>query len=294
MKIVLGPASEELGRRTAELSGLDYIQVNHKTFPDGENYVRLDNFPHGDHLIIVQTTSPPQDSRLMQLAFIVDAAKRNGAGKVTAVVPYLAYARQDKSFLQGENVSIETVARILGTAGLDSLFTVNIHQEEVLARFPFSSKNLSAISLLAEYFVEKSFGKAFALAPDTGAMYIAEQAREILGGECGYLEKKRDRYTGKLNVAKKTFNVKGKTVVILDDIISTGGTIVKAANILKEQGAERIFAACVHPLLIGDAENRILESGVEEIVGTDSVPNRFSKVSLAPLLSRELKALERG
>jgi ribose-phosphate pyrophosphokinase len=291
MKIVIGPASKELGERIAELTGIETVLVTHKTFPDGETYVRLEGNVQDEHAVIVQTTSPPQDNRLIQLAFIADAAKRNRAKKVTAVAPYLAYARQDKVFLQGETISIETIARMLGVAGVDALITVNVHSADALTKFPFPTKSLSAIPLLAEHFTRRGFKKAFALAPDKGAMHIVEEAKKVLGGECGHLEKQRDRYTGQVNVAKKTFDVKGRTVIIFDDIISTGGTIVGAARILKELGAARVFAACVHPLLIGDAEKRILDAGVEEIVGTDSAPSRVSKVSLAPLISRELKAL---
>jgi ribose-phosphate pyrophosphokinase len=291
MKIVLGPASKELGERIAKSTGIEKVTVTHKTFPDGETYVRLEGNVQDDHVVIVQTTSPPQDNRLIQLAFMVDAAKRNGAKKVTVVAPYLAYARQDKIFLHGETISIETIARMLSIAGVDALITVNVHSADALSEFPFSAKSLSAIPLLAEHFTRRGFKKAFALAPDKGAMHIVEEAKKVLGGECGHLEKQRDRYTGQVNVAKKTFDVKGRTVLIFDDIISTGGTIVGAARILKELGAARVFAACVHPLLIGDAEKRILDAGVEEIVGTDSVPSRVSKVSLAPLISEELKAL---
>jgi ribose-phosphate pyrophosphokinase len=225
---------------------------------------------------------------------VAAAAKRNGAKKITAIVPYLAYARQDKIFLPGENISIETVAQMLQAVGVDQLVTVNIHAESALAKFPFPAQTVSAIPLLAEYFVAKSCGKAFALAPDKGAMYIAEQARSVLRGEAGHLEKQRDRYTGQVTMAQQAFNVKGETVIIFDDIISTGGTIVAAAKILHELDAKRVFAACVHPLLVGDAEKRILDAGVEEIVGTDSVPNHVSKVSLAPLLASELRALQSG
>jgi ribose-phosphate pyrophosphokinase len=120
-------------------------------------------------------------------------------------------------------------------------------------------------------------------------MYIAKQAQQVLGGDVGYLSKTRDRYTGQTVQTAEGLNVKGQTVIILDDIISTGGTIVGAAKILREKGAKHVFCGCVHGLLIGDAEKRVLDSGVEEIVGTDSVPGNISKVSLAPLISQELK-----
>ena len=291
MKIILGPSSRELSEEIAELSGFGKVPVVSRVFPDGESYVRLESSVRDEHVAIVHTTSKPQDSNLMQLAFMANAAKRNGAKKVTAIVPYLAYARQDKIFLEGENISIETIAAMLKAAGIDQLITVNIHAETALANFPFPAKTLTAIPLLAEYFVKKGFKKAFALAPDKGAMYIAQQAQQILVGEAGSLEKHRDRHTGETTQTAAHLNIKGKAVIILDDIISTGGTIVGAAKILREKGATRIYAACVHGLLVGDAEKRILDSGVEEIVATDSIPSKNSKVTLAPLLSEALKAL---
>jgi ribose-phosphate pyrophosphokinase len=291
MKIIIGPSSRELGEKIAELSGFGKVPVVSRVFPDGESYVRLEGSVMDEHVAIVQTTSKPQDSNLMQLAFMANAAKRNGAKKVTAIVPYLAYARQDKIFLEGENVSIETIAAMLKAAGIDQLITVNIHAETAIANFPFPAKTLTAIPLLAEYFVKKGFKKAFALAPDKGAMYIAQQAQQILVGEAGSLEKHRDKHTGQTAQTAAHLNVKGKPVIIFDDIISTGGTIVGAAKILYEQGATQIYTACVHGLLIGDAEKRILDAGVEEIVTTDSIPSKNSKVTLAPLLSEALKAL---
>ena len=294
MKVIPGPASIELGEKIAELSGLERVNVAYKVFPDGENYIRLEGSVQKAHVAIVQTTSAPQDTNLMQLAFIAAAAKRNGARKITAVIPYLAYARQDKIFLQGENANIETVAAMLNTAGVDEMITVNVHAEGALARFSFPALNLTAIPLLAEHFVRRGFKGAFALAPDKGAMYIAEQAQQVLDGGAGHLEKQRDRQTGQTTQTGGSLDVKGQIVIIFDDIISTGGTIVGAARILLEQGATQVFAACVHPLLIGDAEKRILDAGVKEIVGTDSVPRRASKVSLASLISNNLRAKQSG
>ena len=291
MKIIVGPASVELAEKIAQETGFGKVSVASRIFPDGESYVRLESSVEGEHVAIVQTTCAPQDSRLMQLAFLAAAAKRNKAKKVTAIVPYLAYARQDKIFLPGENISIETIASMLKGAGVDQLVTVNVHEANALNLFAFPATSVSAIPILAEYFVQRGIKNAFALSPDKGAMYIAQQAQTVLGGEVGHLEKQRDRYTGQTTQNASHLNVKDKTVVIFDDIISTGGTIVGAAKILRDQGATHVYTACVHGLLIGDAEMRILDAGVEEIVSTDSVPGKNSKVSLAPIISKELKAL---
>jgi ribose-phosphate pyrophosphokinase len=186
MKVISGPASKELAEAVSALTGYPNVPAISKVFPDGESYVRLDGNVQGENVAIIQTTCPPmQDGRLFQLAFLADSAKRAGAKKVTAVVPYLAYARQDKMFLSGEGISVETIARMLKGAGIDEFITVNVHSEPTLAQFPFPSKTLSAIPLIADYFVKKGHKGAYALSPDKGAMYIAQQAQAVLGGDAG-------------------------------------------------------------------------------------------------------------
>ena len=205
-----------------------------------------------------------------------------------------AYARQDKRFLPGEAISIQTIGKLLKASGVDELLTVNVHQEKVLEKFEIPARNISAIGLLANHFKSRGLEGAFALAPDKGASEFAIEASEILGGGYGWLHKERDRYTGEVKTEEKTLDVSGKDAIIFDDIISTGGTTANAVKILKKQGARRIFAACVHPLMIGNAKERILQSGAEEIVGTDSVPSDVTVVSLAPLLAKALAERIKG
>ena len=288
MIVVPGPASQSLGMKMAEIMNVQIVPVNLKTFPDGEYALRFKADVADEEVAVVQTTGPPQDTNLLQLLLILDAAKDLGAKKVTAVVPYLAFARQDKRFLGGEAVSTETVVKLIEACGVDRFVTVNIHSENTLKKFNVPTVNLSAITPLAEYFKSRGLDGAFSLSPDKGAIGLAEEADKVLGGGHGWLQKERDRYTGEIQVEEKSLNVKGRDVIVFDDIISTGGTTARAVAMLKSQGARRVYAACVHPLLIGEAINKIADSGAEEIVGTDSVSNSVRTVSLASLIAGAL------
>ena len=288
MILIPGPASQSLGKKVAEILNARIVPVNLKTFPDGEYCLRFEGDLKDEEVIVVQTTGPPQDTNIMQLLLMLDTAKDLGAKKVTAVVPYLAFARQDKRFLQGEVVSAETLVKLIEACGTDRFITVNIHAENTLKRFSVPTENLSAITLLAEHFKSRGLGGAFSLSPDKGAIKLAEETDRILGGGCGWLRKERDRYTGEIQVEEKSLNVEGRDVIVFDDIISTGGTIARAVKMLKTQGARRVYASCVHPLLIGEAKKKITESGAEEIVGTDSIPSSVRTVSLAPLIAEAL------
>jgi len=294
MKIIPGPSSTELGRKIAEILGVETVSVAHKKFPDSESYIRLEEEVKGEEIVIVQSTGPPQDTNLIQLFILADAAKDLGAKRIIAIVPYLAYARQDKRFLPGEAISIQTIGKLLKTSGIDELITVNVHESKVLEKFEIPAKSISAIGLLADYFKSKGLERAFALAPDEGAAEFAIEASKVLGGDYGWLHKERDRYTGEVRTEEKNLDVSGKDAIIFDDIISTGGTTANAVKILRKQGARRVFAACVHPLMIGNAKERILQAGAEEIVGTDSVPSNVTIVSLAPLLAKALAEKIKG
>ncbi|MCW4016584.1 MAG: ribose-phosphate diphosphokinase [Candidatus Bathyarchaeota archaeon] len=288
MIVVSGPASKSLGANIAEILNAKTVDVNFKAFPDGEYCLRFEGDVSGEEVVVVQTTGPPQDTNVMQLLLMLDAAKDLGAKKVTAVVPYLAFARQDKRFLAGEVISAQTLVKLIEACGVDSFVTVNIHAKNTLKNFKVPTANLSAITLLAEHFKAQGLDGAFSLSPDKGAVGLAEEANRVLGGGCGWLRKERDRYTGEIQVEEKSLNVDGRDVVVFDDIISTGGTIARAIKMLKTQGARRVYAACVHPLLIGEAKTKILESGADEIVGTDSLSTSVRTVSLAPLIAEAL------
>ncbi len=291
MIVVSGPASQNLGKKIAKTLDANVVPVNLKNFPDGEYCLRFDGNLKDKEVIVVQSTGPPQDTNIMHLLMMIDAAKDLGAKKVTAVVPYMAFARQDKRFLPGEAVSVATVVKLIEACGTERFLTVNIHSKDILKRFTIPTENLSAITLLAEHFKNRGLDGAFSLSPDKGAIGLAEEANQVLGGGCGWLRKERNRFTGEIQMETKSFDVQGRDVIVFDDIISTGGTIAKAVKMLKTQGARRVYAACVHPLLIGEAEKKIMESGAEEIVGTNSVPSSVRTVSLTPLIAEALSRM---
>ncbi len=288
MIVIPGPASQELGREIADILKVRVVPIEFKRFPDGESRIRFTNSVEGEDVVIVQTTSPPQNENLIQLFIMADNARALKAKSITAVVPYFAYARQDRRFRSGEPFSVKTIITLFETCGVSRIITVNCHNPKVLKTFKIRIDDLSAISLLAEYFKRRGFNEAFSLSLGKKAVDIAMQADNVLGGGYGYISTQRDRISGEVTIEKKTLPVKNRDVVVFDDIISSGGTMVKAIEWVRKQGARRVYAACVHTLLIGDAKDRILESGADGIVGTDCVPSPFSVVSVAPLIARVL------
>ena len=295
MIIVPGPASKNLGEKIAGALGVKACPVEHRFFPDGESYIRYTASVEGETAVIVQTTSPPQDTHLMQLFLMASTAKDLGVEMVICVVPYLAYARQDERFLDGEAFSLDIVVNMLEKAGADHLIVFDAHNADSLLRmqkrYKIRMESLSATPLLAEYLKKQGFSGAYSLSPDEGSVHRAEMGHQVLGGGYGFFEKERDLRTGEIEMTVKDVEIRGKDAVIFDDIISSGGTMAQAVAGLRSQGARRIAAACTHALFMGDADNRIREAGADIIVSTDTVETEYSKVSVAGLVSEHLKKI---
>jgi ribose-phosphate pyrophosphokinase len=289
MIVIPGPASVDLGRRIGETLNARIVPVEFKRFTDGESYIRFEDEVKNEDVAIVQTTSPPQNENLLQLLLMADNARDLGAKTITAVVPYLAYARQDDRFRPGEAFSIRTIMTLLKTCGVSRIVTVNSHNPKLLKTMPVTTEDLSAFSLLAEHFKKKGLEGAFSASLGKKGIDVAAEADKVLKGGYDYVPTQRDRITGEVTIEKKSFPVKNRDVVVFDDVMSSGKSMAKAIAWIKDQGARRVYVACVHVILIGDGKERVLKSGAEGIVGTDSVPGPLSEVSIAPLVASALK-----
>jgi ribose-phosphate pyrophosphokinase len=291
LKIVGGPGSLELARRVSESLNQPLAAARTKRFPDGEFYFKFEENISGQDLLVVQSLYPPQDARLVELLIMLHTARDLGAGSIKVFVPYLAYSRQDERYLDGECLSSGMIAEMLEQLSVDALYTVDIHNEEVLDMYKIPTLNLTASGALAEYFAAKNLIDPFVMSPDDegSAIERARNAAETLGADYDFLRKNRDRYTGEITTHSKRLDTRGRDAIIIDDIISTGKTSANATKLLLEQGARRVFLGVTHILLLGDSLKILKASGVDEIVGTDSVMNEYAKVSVAPILAGALK-----
>lgn len=295
MMIVPGPASKELGEAIARQLGVETHPVDHRLFPDGESYIRLTADVKGETVVLVQTTAPDPDRKLVQLLVMARTARDFGARRVIACVPYLAYMRQDKRFLEGEAQSFDVVLGLLEDSGVDDLLVVDLHSEESLKRIQPRHRirvhTLSAIPVIARYLKEHGYDGAYSLSPDEGRKDIVSRASEVMGGGFGFFEKDRDLRTGETIMLVKDLEVKGRKAVVFDDIISSGGTMARAIKGLKAQGAVKVAAACTHALFMEGAEERLRDAGADLILATDTVDSEHSVVSVVGLLADRLRSL---
>lgn len=288
MIVVPGPSSTKLGGKVAEILGVRKVDVEYKNFPDGESYLRLSEGVSGEEVALIHTTYPHPDKRILELLLLINTLKDLGARHITAVVPYMAYARQDSRFREGEAISINTIFRLIEGAGADEFMTVDVHKEFSLKVFGIEAKNIRAAGAIAEYLRGMDLVRPYILSPDRGALKIAQSIGERLGAEYGNFEKTRDRISGAITVKGERVEARGRDVVIADDLISTGGTIASASKIVKGEGARRVIAVCTHPLLVGDALPKMRGAGVDEVIGTDTIESEVSRISVAQLIAKEL------
>ena len=287
IKVVSGSASIPLGRALARELRADFIEVAFERhpggFPDGEHYVRLLGPLSNEHVILVQPTWP--DAKIIELFLLADAIHDSDADRITAVVPYFGYGRQDKRFLDGEPISAKTIAKHLAV-DCDELVTMTIHNPEVLKTFPIPAREVSGMPSLGRYL--KSAKVDFLLAPDDNAIRFAREVGDIASTPWDSLQKERiDSYT--VRMTPKKLAVKGRTVAIVDDVISTGGTIATAAKELRSQGARRVIAACVHGLFVDNAEKNL--KACDDVIATDTIQSPHTKVSVAPEFAAAIRAL---
>ena len=282
MKLIAGSASKQLAFNLASSLKKKLIETKIERFPDKEVYIRIVDNIKNEEITIVQTTYP--DEHIIELFLLLDAVKRSGAKKVTTIIPYFGYARQDKQFKEGEPISAAALARIISSLS-DIVITVDPHKEHILDFFSIPAKSVSAVPSISSYIKNKQID--FVLAPDRGALNRAKKAANILNCDVDYLEKTRiDGNT--ISIAPKKLDAKGKTVVIIDDIISTGGTMAEAIKQLRNQEVKKIYVACTHGLFAGKAIEKLQKAGCDEIIATDTIQTQFSKVSVASVLSEIL------
>jgi len=289
--VVHGPASPKLSKRVAEAIGTTSLQLEHKLFPDGETYIRFPESVAGKEVAVIQSCYPPQNKNLVDLLFILDAARDMGAKETAAVVPYFAYARQDGAYRNGEAVSARTIARLVEATGASHFLTVDMPSNKALRFFTIHSENLTCMHLMATYLKTLALEKPYVLAPDDGAIPLAETVSATLGTEYAWFEKSRDKITGAVSTSDKDVDLKGRDAIVVDDVISTGKTVANTAQIAKKQGARRVIAACAHLLLSGDAERTLKSAGVDQVFGTDSIETVSSPVSIAPVLAEALRKI---
>lgn len=283
--VVTGNSSRNLAKRIAQKLNATFIDTDLRMFPDGESKITFRKNPRKSKIVVVQSTPPPVDSNLIQVLSIISKA-RQFSPEIIVVVPYLGYARQDREFLPGEIVTIKVIANLFKAVGASKLIVVDVHSGIALKHFRISAKNVSAIPELVKYFKKMKLKKPLIVSPDLGGIKRAKEFAKLMHSNFIALKKQRDRKTGQIKIITSDVNVANRDIILVDDMISTGGSIIKAAEFLKKQKCGKIFATCTHALLINNAEKKIKKAGVLKIVSTNTISGKTALVDVSNLISR--------
>jgi ribose-phosphate pyrophosphokinase len=280
VKIVAGRATRALAEKIAASCGMTLTDVEIMSFSDGEFQPSFSDTIRGCEVFIIQSTIPPFDN-LMELLYLVDAAKRSSAHKIHVVIPYFGCARQDRKDKPRVPIGAKLVANLLTAAGIDRIITMDLHADQIQGFFEVPVDHLYASRIFLPHLKNRQFKKLCMASPDTGGTRRAAVYAKCLDADLviGFKQRPRPNQVAKLQIIG---NVKGREVVLVDDIIDTAGTICKAAGIIKKMGAKSVRAMCVHPVLSGKAYERIEQSELEEVIVTDSIPlkKRSEKITV--------------
>jgi ribose-phosphate pyrophosphokinase len=298
LKVFSGSAHPLLAREIADYLGISVGQARLRRFPDTEVSFQIDENIRGTDVYIVQPTSAPVDEHLVELMIMIDAFRRSSAARITAVIPYYGYARQDRKDKPRVPISAKLVANVLSAAGTNRVLTMDLHKAQIQAFFDIPVDHLFAAPVIIEYLSRRGYPDVTIVSPDAGGAERARAYAKRLGAELAVIDKRRSE-DGTAEVMNVIGDVEGRTCIIQDDIIDTAGTIQKAAHALKANGAARVLGCAVHGVLSGPAIKRIEESPLDELIVTNTIPltperERCSKIkvlSVARLLGQAIRSI---
>ncbi len=298
IKLLSGNIHPVLSKEVAEYLGIPLCDTIITTFSDGEFMVKINENIRGSDVFILQPTCPPVNDNIMELLLLTDALKRASAGRITAVIPYYGYARQDRKVQPRVPISSKLIADLITVAGANRVLTVDLHAGQIQGFFNIPVDHLYASPVLLEYIRRCNFKNLVIVSPDAGGVERARAFAKRLNASLAIIDKRREK-ANISEVMNVIGDVKGKETIILDDMIDTAGTITQAAAALKEKGAKRVLAACTHAVLSGPAIERINNSVMEEIIVTNTIPldskkekcKKLTVLSIANLLGEAIKRI---
>lgn len=274
-RLFSGRAHPELARKIAAYLNLELGKNEFREFSDGETWVKYSENIRGQDVFIIQPTNAPARN-LLELLIMLDAARRASARRITAVIPYFGYARQDRKDQPRVSITAKLVANLLTTAGADRILTMDLHAPQIQGFFDVPLDHLYSSAIFADYFRDKAIANLVVVSPDVGGSHMARAYAKRLNAPIAMVDKRRPRPNA-VEVMNVIGNVEGMNALLIDDICDTAGTLTSAAAKLKERGALKVYAACTHAILSGPAVERLSNSPIDEIVVTDTVPIDKSK-----------------
>ena len=297
IKIFAANSSKELAQKIADQMGMPLCKCEVSTFSDGEIAVSIQETVRGSDVFVVQSTNAPVNNNLMELLIMIDALERASAGRITAVMPYYGYARQDRKSKSRDPITAKLVADLITTAGADRVLTMDLHAAQIQGFFNIPLDHLVGMPILAREFVKKGIEDLVVVSPDLGSVTRARNFANFLDAPIAIIDKRRPK-ANVSEVMNIIGDIKDKNVVIIDDIIDTAGTLCNAANALKERGAKSVRACATHGVLSGPAIQRIKDSAIEELILLDTIQlpeekhlDKIDVVTVAEVFAEAIKRI---